>query len=256
VDASWYMDVNRFARSTPWAHGFMKAYAEQALSPVGAGLLVLAALVLVGWLTARRRPSRLQGAVLATVGGLAAFGLQRAIAPLLALHHPNLAHAQLLLPRATSYALPDARTAVAGAVVAGLWFGRRWWFGSVGLLAALLLAFARVYTGVDFPADVAAGLGFGAAVAIVLWPAGAFLLRPAIAGARSRQLGTAFTASPARTKPPRPLAVSRPLQTRMPNARAMDALRVASEAARTANGPHPPRNGATTVDHPVASHGK
>ena len=255
MDTSWYLDVNRLARRTHWAHGFMKAYAERALSPVGAGLLVLAAVLLVGWLTARHHPERLPGVVLATIGALVALGLQRVVAPSLGLQHPHLVKVELLLPRATSYALPDARTAIAGAVAAGFLLGRRWWLGSLALLAALLLAFARVYVGTDFPYDVAAGLGFGAAVELVLWPVGALLLRPVVSGPAAGHLGGLVTVKHSKAKAPRPLAVSRPLQTRMPNARAMDALKAASEAARSANG-HAAGNGAGDTGHEVSSPGK
>ena len=41
-DTSWYRAVNDVARDTPWAHGFLAAYA------LWAGLAVLAVLLVVG----------------------------------------------------------------------------------------------------------------------------------------------------------------------------------------------------------------
>jgi membrane-associated phospholipid phosphatase len=235
VDTSWYLDVNRFARSTPWLHGFMAYYAERALYPVGAGLLVLGALVLAAWLTARAHPDRLPGVALTAVAALAALGLQRAVAPALGLHHPELARAETLLPKPTSYALPDARTAMAGAVVAGLGLSRRRWLSVVALVAALLLAFSRVYVGADFPSDVVAGLGYGALLTVVMWPVGARLATVVLSGLAGGRLGVLVAGKRVRQGPARPVSSFRLAQARLPSARAMDALRAASEAARHAN---------------------
>jgi undecaprenyl-diphosphatase len=55
---------------------------------------------------------------------------------------------------------------VAGAVAAGLLFlDRR--LGVVAVLAAVVMAFARVYVGAHYPGDVVAGLAVGALVALV-----------------------------------------------------------------------------------------
>lgn len=235
MDTSWYLDVNRFARRTPSAHGFMTAYAQRALSPVGAGLLVLAALVIVAGLTSRGKLKYMLGVLVAGLGAFAALGLQQVIAPLIGLRHPEVANAQLLLPRDTGYALPDARTAMAGAVVAGLALSRRRWLAPVALAAALLLAFSRVYVGVAFPSDVAAGLGFGAAVAVVLWPIGAWVVGPVLSRLAGERVGVPVVVKRARPRPTRQHGSRRLAPARTPNTRAMDALRVASEAARHAN---------------------
>ncbi|MGH9107288.1 MAG: hypothetical protein ACRDZX_15960, partial [Acidimicrobiales bacterium] len=63
VDRHWYLEVNKFARSTTWAHSFMGAYFDRVALPVGAGLLVLAALVLLAWWSARRQPERVVAVV-------------------------------------------------------------------------------------------------------------------------------------------------------------------------------------------------
>jgi membrane-associated phospholipid phosphatase len=55
---------------------------------------------------------------------------------------------------------------VAGAVAVGLFvIDRRW--GVVALVAAVLMAVARVYCGAHYPGDVAAGLAIGGIVAAI-----------------------------------------------------------------------------------------
>lgn len=43
VDTQWYLDVNAFARATPWLHTVLAAYA------LWAGLVALAVLLVAGW---------------------------------------------------------------------------------------------------------------------------------------------------------------------------------------------------------------
>lgn len=234
MDTSWYRDINHFARNTPWLHGFMAYYAGRALAPVGAGLLVLGVLVALAWLVARSHLERMPGAVLSGLAGLAALGVQRLVAPVLGFHQPQVAHAELLLPRTGTYVLPDARTAMAGAVVAGFILARRGWLASVALGAALLLAFSRVYVGTDLPLDVAAGLGFGAALTVVLWPA-VGLVAAALPSLASGRLGALVATKRARPRPARQLMALGSARPRLPNGRAMEALRAASEAARHAH---------------------
>ena len=235
MGTSLYLDLNRLARRSHWAHGFMAAYAEKAASPVGAGLLVLAALLLGAWLVARHRPEGVAGALWGGLGALVALGAQQAVAPLLDEPRPYqvLHHVELLVP-ASGAPLPDARTAMAGAVVTGLYLARRHWLASIALVAALLLAFARVYVGADYPADVAAGLGFGAAVELVLWPLCGWLLGRLVEGLAAGPLGV-VVAGNAVPKPSRQLPAPRLGQVGAPNARVIGALKAASEAARNAN---------------------
>jgi hypothetical protein len=50
LDSSWYHAVNEFARDTGWAHGPLANYANWA------GLVLLALLLVAGWLLGRRLP--------------------------------------------------------------------------------------------------------------------------------------------------------------------------------------------------------
>ena len=238
MGTSLYLDLNRLARRSQWAHGFMAAYAEKAASPVGAGLLVLAVLLLGAWLVARHRPEGVTGALWGGLGALVALGAQQLVAPLLDEAPPYrvLHHVELLVP-ASGAPLPDARTAMAGAVVTGLYLARRHGLASIALVAALLLAFARVYVGADYPADVAAGLGFGAAVELVLWPFCGWLLGRLVEGLAAGPLGVVVAAGNAAPKPSRQAPPLRLSQVGAPNARVIDALKAASEAARNANYP-------------------
>lgn len=168
----WYLDVNRFARHTPWLHGFMRLYAHD----LGVALLALA--LLVAWWVARhdRHPDRAVAFVLWAAGGtvlvwvLAHYGLK----PLVAEKRPYLVlpHVEVLLHRTHGYSFPSGHATVAGGVIAGLFLARRWWIATITTVLGLLLAFGRVYVGMHYPGDVAAGLVIGAGFVVVLaWPA-------------------------------------------------------------------------------------
>src|SRR5579875_302534 len=251
MGTSWFLDLNDFARNTPAAHGFMAYYAQEALSPLGAGLAVIALLIVSDVALARGEPRAFAGAACALAGGVATWALCLVCVPLLQEPHPyqSLAHVELLVPREGGYGLPDPRTAVAAAATAGLLLARRRRFGSAALAATLLLAFARVYVGADFPAEVAAGLGFGAAVELGVQPVAAWLLatarpRPrATVGGRPTAKARALRARPARkltrVRPATKLAQDGGVMS----ARVIDALKAASEAAHYANvaAPGPPQ---------------
>ena len=239
MDRRWYLDVNRFARTTTWAHGFMKAYYHRLDPPVGAGLLVLALLVLAAWWSARHHPQRMAAVIWAALAGLAAFGVGEVLLQVLAERPPYtvIRGAEVLVTRASGYAFPDPRAALAGAVVFGLLVARRWRLAGLAALAALLLLFAGVYVGVDYPSDVGAGAALGAVLAVVLWPLGSWLLEPVVARLYASSFGR-LVAARGSDRPSSRLEVDRPV--RLPDAKAMEALRAASEAARHATYTAPP----------------
>jgi undecaprenyl-diphosphatase len=74
----------------------------------------------------------------------------------------------VLADRSTDPSFPSDHATMAGAVVVGLWFVSRR-LGIVAAIAALLMAFARVYIAAHYPADVAAGLLLGGLVAALTW---------------------------------------------------------------------------------------
>ena len=234
MDQRWYLDVNRFAKATPWAHGFMTAYYERLLAPVGVGLLFLALLVVVGWWSARRHPEHEAAVIWTALGALAALGLSQALARAVARPRPYqvLKGIEVLVPRVSGYGLPSGRAAVAGAVVCGLLLAGRWRLALVASLGGLLLLFAGVYVGVDYPSAVAAGAVFGAAVVLVLWPLVAWLLVGHGQLGGDEPLGRVFAVRGALKRPVSQWPVERTSQ-RLPDAKAMDALRTASEAAHS-----------------------
>jgi membrane-associated phospholipid phosphatase len=232
VDKRWYLNVNQFAKTTPWAHGFMTAYYERLLSPAGAGLLFLALLVIVGWWTARRHPEHEAAVIWTALGALVALGLSQLLAQALARPRPYqvLKGVEVLVPRVSGYGLPSGRAAVAGAVVCGLLLAGRWRLALVALLAGGLLVFAGVYVGVDYPSAGAGGALFGAAVVLVLWPLVAWLLSALVTWVGTSPFGRVFAVRGSMKKPVNQWAMERPSR-RMPDAKAMEALRAASEAA-------------------------
>jgi membrane-associated phospholipid phosphatase len=85
------------------------------------------------------------------------------------LARPYTAHPGILVlaHRSTDFSFPSDHAVMAGAVAAGLWLVSRR-LGLIATLAALVMAFARVYIAAHYPQDVVAGLLLGAAVAAVV----------------------------------------------------------------------------------------
>lgn len=185
TDTSWYLDVNHFSRETSWLHSFLAAYA------LWGGLLVLAA-TMVGawWLVARRGPDapwRVATAWLGGAGALVALAVNQAIGAAVDRTRPchALHHTVVLLSCANDPSFPSDHAMIGGALVVGIFLVNRR-LGLAALLAALLLCFARVYAGVHYPGDVAAGLVIGAAIdALVV-----LLLRPVVAMGTRRLVRT------------------------------------------------------------------
>lgn len=172
-DAGDFLLVNRFARRTGWLHGFLADYA----GVLGVGVLGLL-LVLGWWLAWRRGDARASAAVVwAALGGLVAVAVNQPIVSAVAEPRPfaRLPHVLLLVSHSADYGFPSDHATLAGAVATGLCFAHRR-LGLVAWVAALLLAFARVYVGVHYPHDVEAGLALGAAVSAAGWVAA----RPAL----------------------------------------------------------------------------
>jgi membrane-associated phospholipid phosphatase len=75
----------------------------------------------------------------------------------------NLHHILVLATRSTDPSLPSDHATMAGAVTVGLFLVSRR-LGALTAIAAILMAFARVYIGAHYPQDVIAGLALGALV--------------------------------------------------------------------------------------------
>jgi membrane-associated phospholipid phosphatase len=213
----------------------MTSYYDRLVVPVGAGLLFLAVLVIVGWWSARRQPQYMAAVIWAFLGALAVLGLNQLLVRLLARPRPYnvLSGVEVLVPRVHGYGTPSVHAAVAGAVVCGLLLARRWRLAGLAFLGAFLLLFAGVYVGAEYPSAVAGGAVFGALVVLLLWPLVSWLLVAAVDRVGGSPVGGVVATRGSLKKAPAPSIAERPT-TRLPNAKAMDALRAASEAARNA----------------------
>jgi membrane-associated phospholipid phosphatase len=157
------MAVNKLARSTPWLHSVVLAYAI-------CGLVVFAELMFAGWWIARRRAAlpAVAAAIWTPVGMLLALAINQPITAMFAERRPYLLYPNLLILAQHSLApgFPSDHAVMAGSVTATLFLVSRqlgWWTA----LAALLMAFARIYVAAAFPVDVLVGLVLGAAVSLV-----------------------------------------------------------------------------------------
>lgn len=156
--------VNDLARHTAWLHAPMKGFASY-------GVVLFGVLLVVGWWLARSQEPR---AVAAAVwAGAATLLAEAANQPLV--HHFAEARPYtdspgilVLAHRSADPSFPSDHAVMAGAVAAGLWLVHRR-LAVVATVAALLMAFARVYVAAHYPHDVVAGLAFGAAVALLGW---------------------------------------------------------------------------------------
>jgi len=160
---SWFLDVNRFSRSTPALHDPIRLYAVY-------GIVLFALLLVLAWWSARRsgNPRAMAAALWAPVGAVIAIGLNQPLGRGVHEARPYTVfpHELVLVARTHDFSFPSDHAVMAGAVAAGvLLVDRR--LGLLTCLLALLLAFARVFVGAHFPLDVEAGLLFGAAVTLV-----------------------------------------------------------------------------------------
>ena len=168
-----FLDVNTFARHTPWLHLVMTGYAAY-------GVVLFAGLLLAGWWIARRSgtATAMAAALWAPLGMLLAVGVNQPIVADVGEARPysTLPHILVLATRSTDPSFPSDHATMAGAVTVGLFLVSRR-LGALTAIAAILMAFARVYIGAHYPQDVLAGLALGALVTLV----GYLLVRRALA---------------------------------------------------------------------------
>jgi membrane-associated phospholipid phosphatase len=164
LDDRLLTDVNGFARSTPWLHGLVLGYATY-------GVVLFAVLLLAGVLRSRTGANRsLAAAGWACLVPLVAVGVNQPIGSFLDEARPYTTHPQLLVlaSRSSDFSFPSDHAVMAGAAAAALWLVSRR-LGAIATIAALVMAFARVYVAAHYPWDVVAGLLLGASVSLVGW---------------------------------------------------------------------------------------
>lgn len=171
-----YLDVNKFAVDTPWAHTLMATYSHYL------AVALLAILLLSAWWKARSEPSPdlAVSRVLWAAGGtvLAWVVAHYALKPLFAEKRPYivLGHVEVLLTKTYGYSFPSGHATVAGGVITGLWLARRHICAVLATFIGLFLAFGRVYTGMHYPGDVVGGLIFGSLFLLVLYKPAVFII--------------------------------------------------------------------------------
>lgn len=162
-DATWFLKVNSFARHTDWLHTPFAWYAKY-------GVVLFALLLLASWWLARgsRDVSRVAAALWAPLGALGALAANQPLVNGFQEPRPyaTLPHVLLLVSHSSDYSFPSDHAVMAGAVAAGLLLANRR-LGIAACLAALLMAFTRVYVGAHYPGDVLVGLLLGAFVTVV-----------------------------------------------------------------------------------------
>ncbi|MZD04740.1 phosphatase PAP2 family protein [Streptomyces sp. SID5785] len=218
IDSDLYRDITSFAHDTPsWFQDLMEVWTEL-------GLLLFAVLFVAAWWRARRGdPRALAVAVLAPLGTAVAYVASELIKSGIDEERPCRAVSGALpslidCPAYGDWSFPSNHATIAAGAAVGLALAWR----RIGLLTvpmALMMAFSRVFVGVHYPHDVAAGLLLGTVVALlVVGMGGRPGARVALAMRGSRNGVVRWFAGPgqAASTPPRSSYGATP-QTRAPS---------------------------------------
>jgi membrane-associated phospholipid phosphatase len=198
MNDSLFEQVNALARATPWLHPVLLGYA-------GYGVVLFGLLMVAGWWVARRsgRSEPMAAIICAVVATLAAVAINQPIVNAVHEARPYTTHpgALVLVTRSADFSFPSDHAVMAGAVALSLVFVSRG-LAALATVAALVMAFARVYIAAHYPGDVLVGLVLGAVVALVVYlVAHTGVTRLVVTASRSRRLGALVLASSAPATP-------------------------------------------------------
>jgi membrane-associated phospholipid phosphatase len=198
MNDSLFEQVNALARATPWLHPVLLGYADY-------GVVLFGLLLVAGWWVARRsgRPEAVAALICAVVATLVAVAINQPIVNAVHEARPYTTHpgALVLVTRSADFSFPSDHAVMAGAVALGLVFVSRG-LAALATVAALVMAFARVYIAADYPDDVLVGLVLGAGVALVVYlVAHTGVTRLVVTASRSRRLRPLVLASSAPATP-------------------------------------------------------
>ena len=193
MDRSLYKTINRFADRTGWAHGLMRFYAKD-------GVALFAVLLLIGWWLGRTSSTpiaKVSAAVWTGAGALLALAINQPIGATIDRARPYnaIANMHLLVDKTTDFSFASDHATIAGAVAAGLWLVNRH-LGIMATIAAVAMAFARVYVGAHYPGDVLGGLVLGAVVVVGLYKLAMIGLGPIATALARSPLRTLITSEP------------------------------------------------------------
>ena len=163
MDTTIFRWINNLSEHTTWANLAMELYAKF-------GVVLFAILLLATVLVARRDGDLdgVAGTVWAGCSALVALVVAQSLGRQVNRPRPytTLDHVHLLVAKSTDFSFPSDHATTVGAVACGLLLVNRR-FGTVAVVGAFTMAFARVYVGAHYPSDVVVGLIIGAAVAAV-----------------------------------------------------------------------------------------
>ncbi|WP_253773608.1 phosphatase PAP2 family protein [Goodfellowiella coeruleoviolacea] len=166
ASAAWYLDIVRFAATTPeWFQSFAGLFTEGAI-------VLLLGFMLLGWWRARRLPARSMAfALLAPVGMVAAYLLSEVIKVLYQVERPCRTLGDVVTiaecPPPGDWSFPSNHSVIAGAAALGILMAWRL-LGTVAVVVALAAAASRVFVGAHYPHDAIVGIVLGALVAAVV----------------------------------------------------------------------------------------